>query len=81
MAAGAMGFSTSRTFFHRSSDGSSTPSFEAAERELMTLALALKELGKGAMQLITDYDEPEQTFALLRRLVERSGRPLSVSPT
>jgi N-acyl-D-amino-acid deacylase len=79
MAAGAMGFSTSRTFFHRSSDGSSTPSFEAAERELMTLALALKESDKGAMQLITDYDEPEQTFALLRRLVERSGRPLSVS--
>jgi N-acyl-D-amino-acid deacylase len=31
------------------------------------------------MQLITDFDEPEQTFALLRRLVEISGRPLSVS--
>jgi N-acyl-D-aspartate/D-glutamate deacylase len=77
--AGAMGFSTSRTFFHRSSDGKSTPSFQAAENELMTLALALKEAGKGAMQLITDYDEPEQTFALLRSLVERSGRPLSVS--
>jgi N-acyl-D-aspartate/D-glutamate deacylase len=77
--AGAMGFSTSRTFFHRSSDGKSTPSFQAAENELMALALALKETGKGAMQLITDYDEPEQTFALLRGLVERSGRPLSVS--
>ena len=35
--AGAMGFSTSRTFFHRSSDGKSTPSFEAAESELMAL--------------------------------------------
>ncbi len=77
--AGAMGFSTSRTFFHRSSDGKSTPSFEAAEDELMALALALKAAGKGAMQLITDFDNPEQTFAMLRRLVERSGRPLSVS--
>jgi N-acyl-D-aspartate/D-glutamate deacylase len=77
--AGAMGFSTSRTFFHRSSDGKSTPSFEAAEDELRAMALALKQCGKGAMQLITDFDEPEQTFALLRRLVECSGRPLSVS--
>jgi N-acyl-D-aspartate/D-glutamate deacylase len=77
--AGAMGFSTSRTFFHRSADGKSTPSFEADEAELMALALALKALGKGAMQLITDFDDPEQTFAMLRRLVQRSGRPLSVS--
>src|SRR5882724_6888305 len=43
--AGAMGFSTSRTFFHRSSDGKSTPSFEASERELTSLALALKASG------------------------------------
>jgi N-acyl-D-amino-acid deacylase len=77
--AGAMGFSTSRTFFHRSSDGKSTPSFEAAEDELRVLALSLKQCGKGAMQLITDFDKPEQTFAMLRRLVEASGRPLSVS--
>ena len=77
--AGAMGFSTSRTFFHRSSDGKSTPSFEAAEDELMALALALKDSGRGVMQLITDFESPDQTFSLLRRLVQRSGRPLSVS--
>ncbi len=79
MDAGAMGFSTSRTFFHRSADGKSTPSFEAEEGELISLALALKASGKGAMQLITDFDDPEQTFALLRRLVQSAGRPLSVS--
>ena len=77
--AGAMGVSTSRTFFHRSSDGKSTPSFEASESELMALALAMKSSGKGVMQLISDFDDPEATFAMLRRLVERSGRPLSVS--
>jgi len=77
--AGAMGFSTSRTFFHRSSDGKSTPSFEAAEDELLAMAAALRQTGKGAMQLITDFDDLEGTFALLRRLVKASGRPLSVS--
>ncbi|HZM48835.1 MAG TPA: amidohydrolase family protein [Burkholderiales bacterium] len=79
VAAGAMGFSTSRTFFHRSADGKSTPSFEAAEGELMVLAQALRASGRGVMQLITDFDDPEQTFSLLRRLVRRAGRPLSVS--
>lgn len=77
--AGAMGFSTSRTFFHRSSDGRSTPSFEAAEAELMALAEGLRRAGRGAMQMISDFDDPEATFALLRRLVKASGRPLSLS--
>ncbi|MCB1753131.1 MAG: amidohydrolase family protein [Gammaproteobacteria bacterium] len=77
--AGAMGFSTSRTFFHRSSDGRSTPSFEAGEGELMALADALRIEHSGAMQLITDFDDAEATFGLLRRLVTRAGRPLTVS--
>lgn len=79
MAAGALGVSTSRTFFHRSSDGKSTPSFEAAEEELMAMAGALKAAGRGVMQLITDFEPEESTFALLRRLTRHSGRPLSVS--
>ncbi len=77
--AGAMGFSTSRTFFHKSSDGKPTPSFEAAEREVMALAGALKAAGSGAMQMISDFDDLEATFAMLRRLVDFSGRPLSFS--
>ncbi len=77
MAAGAMGVSTSRTFFHRSSDGTTAPTFEAADRELTALALALKDAGRGVIQMITDWDQTEEAFARMRRLVERSGRPLS----
>lgn len=79
MLAGALGITTSRTFFHRSSDGRSTPSFEAAEAELLALAGVLAETNRGVIQLITDFEPIEETFGLLRRLVERSGRPLSVS--
>lgn len=80
VAAGAMGFSTSKTFFHRSSDGASTPTFRAAEEELMAMALALKDAGRGAMQLIIDFDaDAEAAFGCMRRLVELSGRPLSFS--
>ncbi|MFN0301115.1 MAG: N-acyl-D-amino-acid deacylase family protein [Burkholderiales bacterium] len=77
MAAGAMGVSTSRTFFHRSSDGTTTPTFDAADDELCALALALTDAGKGAIQMISDWDQPEEAFARMQRLVERSGRPLS----
>lgn len=79
MLAGALGITTSRTFFHRSSDGRSTPSFEAAEAELLALAGVLAETNRGVIQLTTDFEPIEETFGLLRRLVERSGRPLSVS--
>lgn len=77
MQAGAMGVSTSLTFFHRSSDGRPTPSFAVAEAELLTLAQALKEAGQGVIELVTDLDDPATAFALLRRLVATSGRPLS----
>jgi N-acyl-D-aspartate/D-glutamate deacylase len=79
VAAGAMGFSTSRTFFHRSSDGKSAPTYQAAEDELTAMALALKDAGRGAMQLIIDFDEAEEAFGVMRRAVQRSGRPLSFS--
>jgi N-acyl-D-aspartate/D-glutamate deacylase len=79
MAAGAMGFSTSRTLFHRSSDGRAAPTFGAAEEELTALALALKASGTGAMQLIVDFEDTAEVFAGLLRLAERSGRPLSFS--
>ncbi len=77
MAAGAMGVSTSRTFFHRSSDGTTTPTFDAADEELTALALALTDSGKGVIQMITDWDHTREAFARMQRLVERSGRPLS----
>ena len=77
MAAGAMGISTSRTFFHRSSNGAQVPTFEAPDQELTALALALKDTGKGVIQMITDWDHTEDAFARMQSLVEASGRPLS----
>lgn len=79
MAAGAMGVSTSRTFFHRSSDGQSIPTLDAAEEELAALARALRACGRGVIQLITDFEEPEAAFRCMRHLVETSDRPLSFS--
>jgi N-acyl-D-aspartate/D-glutamate deacylase len=62
---------------HRSSDGSSAPTFQVADEELDALALALRDCGKGVMQMIVDFEQPQAAFASMRALVERSGRPLS----
>ncbi len=77
--AGAMGFCTSRTFFHQSSDGQSTPSSRPPSASLWRSPLALQGIGQRRDAADHRFRLPEATFAMLRRLVERSGRPLSMS--
>ena len=77
--AGALGFTTSRTLNHRTSEGDPTPTLTASEDELMGIALALGEAGKGVLQFVSDFKGAEAEMGMLRRLCERSGRPLSVS--
>ena len=77
--AGALGFSTSRTLNHRTSDGQPTPTLTASEAELTGIAMGLAAAGKGALQFVSDFGDPEAEFAMLRRIVEASGRPLSFS--
>jgi N-acyl-D-aspartate/D-glutamate deacylase len=77
--AGALGFSTSRTLNHRTSDGQPTPTLTAAEEELLGIARALGESGKGVLQFVSDFKNGPEEMAMLERLVETSGRPMSVS--
>ncbi|HWA61521.1 MAG TPA: amidohydrolase family protein [Caulobacteraceae bacterium] len=77
--AGALGFSTSRTLNHRTSDGQPTPTLTAGEDELTGIAMGLAAAGKGTLQVVSDFADPEAEFAMLRRIVERSGRPLAFS--
>src|SRR6185437_834220 len=75
--AGALGFSTSKTLNHKTKAGESTPTYGAAEEELTGIAMALAASGRGIMEYIGDYFDPGDEFAMLRRIVEKSGRPLS----
>ena len=79
--AGALGFSTSRSLFHRTPDGALTPTITAGEEELAAIARGMRRAGKGVIQLLDDFQdttaEGATEFAMLRRLVELSGRPLS----
>ena len=77
--AGALGFTTSRTLNHRSSDGRPTPTLTAEEEELLGVAMALRASGRGVLQVVSDFIDAPAEFGMLRRLVEKSGRPLSMT--
>jgi N-acyl-D-aspartate/D-glutamate deacylase len=77
--AGAIGFSSSRTVNHKASDGSPVPTLTVAEEELTRIALALKSAGRGVLQLVSDFDDMPNELPMLRRIMEASGRPLSIA--
>ena len=76
---GALGIATSRSLFHRSSDGTPIPTFGAAQRELLALAAVLRQRGKGVFQIVEDIHLPGATLGPLRELAEVAGRPLTFS--
>ncbi|HTK98252.1 MAG TPA: amidohydrolase family protein [Pseudomonadales bacterium] len=78
-AAGAIGFSTSRTLNHRSSKGAPTPSLTAEVDELVGIALGLKDAGHGVLELISDFGDLEEEFGIVERMSAASGRPISIS--
>ena len=86
MAAGAIGLSTGRSDFHKSSDGGWTPSSEAGQDELEGLAKAVAASGHGVLQAVNDFDmvRPGETFDTEFALMEAffragQGRPGSMS--
>jgi N-acyl-D-aspartate/D-glutamate deacylase len=79
ITAGALGFSTSRTINHRSSDGSLTPTITAGYEELLGIALGLRDAGRGVLQVVSDFDDVDAEFDLLHNVVAGSGRPMSIS--
>jgi N-acyl-D-aspartate/D-glutamate deacylase len=79
VAAGALGFTTSRTMNHRTSRGEPTPTLTAAAKELIGIAEAIGRTGGGVLQVVSDHMNTDAEFAMFREMVASSGRPLSFS--
>lgn len=77
--AGALGFSTSRTLNHRTSEGQPTPTLTASQDELVGIGMGLKAAGGGVLQVVSDFKDPVNEFGMLRAMMAETGRPLSVS--
>ena len=77
--AGALGFSTSRTRNHKTSTGAYTPTLTAAPEELIGIAQGVGATGTGVLQVVSDFLDPDAEFDTLRKMIEMSGRPMSIS--
>ena len=76
MQAGAFGFSTSRSLSHKTLKGDPTPTLRVQEDELRGLALGMKDAGSGMLEMVSEWaPDHNAEFAMLRRVVEASGRP------
>ncbi len=78
VAAGGLGFTTSRTTNHKTSQGEPTPTLTAASEELVGIARAMAAAG-GVLQVVSDFADLATEFATLRSMAEVSGRPLAIS--
>ncbi len=81
MRVGALGFSTSRTLNHKTVKGDPTPSLRASEAELTGIAQGLSDAGSGVIEMISDFNAPDlmTEWSMIRRIVETSRRPLTLS--
>jgi len=83
IAAGALGFTSSRSLLHKTKTGESIPSLGAQEAELTAIALGVKAGGGGVLEMATDFSftgaDLAAEIALYRRVVKASGLPMSLA--
>jgi len=74
--AGAFGFTTSRTYSHKTTTGELVPGHKAEEAELLGIGRALGRVGRGAFGMNSDFEREDEEFAWITRLSNETGRPV-----
>jgi N-acyl-D-amino-acid deacylase len=81
MRAGALGFATSRSLFHKSSSGEAICTLDAEEAELLAIAEAVRDNGDGILQVAVDFAGArnlDEEFPLLERVARGADRTMSL---
>lgn len=79
--AGALGFATSRSLFHRSATGEPICTQDAEEAELLDIARAMGDPGRGILQVAVDFGGTrslDEEFGILHRVAKASGHPMTL---
>ena len=76
LRAGAFGFTTSRTYSHKTNAGDLVPGHFAEEAELYGIGQAMASVGNGAFGMNSDFIDEDAEFAWMTRLSKGTGRPV-----
>jgi N-acyl-D-amino-acid deacylase len=76
LRAGGFGFTTSRTYSHKTNAGELVPGHFAEEGELYGIGQAMASVGAGAFGMNSDFLDEESEFAWMTRLSKETGRPV-----
>ena len=77
VAAGALGFSSSRTLLHRAVDGECVPGTFAAADEMIGIGRVLGELGRGVLEVASDLMPEDPELSWMETLSRETGRPVT----
>ena len=76
LRAGAFGFTTSRTYSHKTKTGDLVPAHGAEEAELTGIGRAIGAAGRGAFGMNSDFEDEAREFAWMTKLSKETGRPV-----
>jgi N-acyl-D-aspartate/D-glutamate deacylase len=76
LKAGAFGFTTSRTYSHKTKTGDLVPGHFAEEAELFGIGQALGAVRRGAFGMNSDFMDEGRELAWMTRLSKETGRPV-----
>ncbi|MFZ4067469.1 MAG: N-acyl-D-amino-acid deacylase family protein [Phenylobacterium sp.] len=81
VAAGALGFSTSRTLLHKDIHGVHVPGTFAGSDEMLALGLSMKGLTHGVFEMVSDNLGDDDEWAWVKGFVEETGLPVTLVAT
>lgn len=81
VAAGALGFSTSRTLLHRDKKGVHVPGTFAGSDEMLALGLAMKGLSHGVYEMVSDHLGDEDEWIWVKSFAKQTGLPVTLVAT
>ena len=79
--AGALGFSTSRTYLHRDKQGELVPGTEAGQDEMRSLSMAIADAGEGTLEIVSDWMDQDIEMDWIKDFVENTDRTLTYAQT
>jgi len=77
LQAGALGFSTTRTFIHKYETRKFPPGTFATPDEILGIARAIKEAGHGVFQMTSNHYQMETEFPWLRQIAQENQLPVA----